>query len=105
MSVVEANEHSTEIKNILNQEISDSRCKCYTGRMSRLINCLNGFDERVTVTISDTEQIAYVISVVEKELEEAGEYSAEKHRELVQRELLDRRYPSEVIEVWIENIE
>ena len=43
--------------------------------------------------------------VVGKELEEAGKYSVEKHRELVQKELVDRRYPSEVIEVWIENIE
>ena len=57
--------------------------------MSRLINCLNGFDERVTVTISDTEQIAYVISIVRKELEEAGEYSVEKHRDLVQKELIN----------------
>ena len=42
---IEINENKNEIKNILNIEMSDSLCKCFTGRMSRLINCLNGFDD------------------------------------------------------------
>jgi hypothetical protein len=32
-----------EIKSILNQEMVDAECKCFTGRMGRVVNCLNGF--------------------------------------------------------------
>jgi hypothetical protein len=56
LSLIETNEHSTDIKSILNDEITDSQCKCYTGRMSRLINFLNGYTSKVEIKINDTEQ-------------------------------------------------
>ena len=71
---------------ILNDEITDSQCKCYTGRMSRLINCLNGYMDKVEIKISDTEQIGYVINAVELEL-------------------LNRQYNIDIIEQWIVHIE
>ena len=37
---IEINEHKNEIKHVLNTEMIDSVCKCFTGRMSILINCL-----------------------------------------------------------------
>ena len=39
-----------EIFMILNQEILDADCKCFTGRMNRVINCLNGFSPLVNIT-------------------------------------------------------
>jgi len=47
--------NSNEIKEVLNEEIKDSLCKCFTGRLSRMINCLSGFDPRVQVKISESE--------------------------------------------------
>jgi hypothetical protein len=38
--------HKDAIFTVLNTEMKDSLCKCFTGRISRLINTLNGFDEK-----------------------------------------------------------
>jgi hypothetical protein len=86
-------------------EMTDSVCKCFTGRMSRLINCLNGFDDLVSIRISDTEQIGQVIGQIKEQLEAANEYSVEKHREMVTEELLARDYSQEIIAEWIGFIE
>jgi hypothetical protein len=61
---IEINEHKDEIKRVLNTEMTESVCKCFTGRMSRLINCLNGFDSLVNIQIADNEQISQVIEVI-----------------------------------------
>ncbi len=90
---------------ILNIEMTDSVCKCFTGRMSRLINCLNGIDERVSITISDNEQIGNVIVLIKEKLERNMEYTVEKHRTLVRKELIERDFTDDVIKEWIDNIE
>jgi hypothetical protein len=85
--------------------MSDSVCKCFTGRMSRLINCLNGFDDLVSIRISDTEQIGQVIGMIKEQLDAANEYTVEKHKEIAQKELEARDYSEEVITEWIAFIE
>ena len=105
LTVIDSNQHSKEIKEILNQEMLDSQCKCYTGRMSRLINCLNGYTDKVKVQISDVEQIGYVIQSVANELKTKQEYSIEKHKEKVKQELLERKYTETIIDEWIAYIE
>ena len=40
----------------MNIEITDALCKCFTERISRLVNCLNGFDDNIKINISDNEQ-------------------------------------------------
>jgi Leucine-rich repeat (LRR) protein len=104
-SRIEINEHKQEIKSVLNMEMTDSVCKCFTGRMSRLINCLNGFDDLVSIRISDTEQIGQVIGQIKEQLEAANEYTVEKHREMATKELRAREYSQEVIMEWIGFIE
>ena len=89
----------------MNAEMSDSVCKCFTGRMSRLINCLNGFDDLVSIRISDTEQIGQVIGMIQKQLDIENIYTVERHRELAQKELKARDYSEEVITEWIAFIE
>lgn len=90
---------------IINMEMIDSVCKCFTGRISRLINCLNGFDSRVAIQMADNDQISNVILIIKRNLEEYNQYTVEKHRHLVQQELLERGFEQDVISVWIENIE
>ena len=46
-------EEQEEIFKVLNQEIIDADCKCFTGRMNRVINCLNGFSPLVNINIKD----------------------------------------------------
>ena len=101
-----ANENATEIKAVLNTEMMDAECKCFTGRISRLVNCLNGFDSSITITIDDNEQIGNIILLIKEKLTASVEgYSAAKHRELVRVELEERGYSTVVIEEWLEYIE
>ena len=94
-----------EIFKILNQEIIDANCKCFTGRMNRIINCLNGFSNLVVINIKDGEQIGNIIILVKKNLELVNSYTVEQHKILVEKELLDRNYDMETIKEWLDYIE
>ena len=102
---IEINEHKNEIKQVLNTEMSDSVSKCFTGRTSRLINCLNGFDPLVNIQIAGNEQIGHVIQVIRVNLERDNKYEIELHKKLVREELRERKYDECVIEEWVEHIE
>ena len=102
---IEINEHKDEIKQVLNTEMTDSVCKCFTGRMSRLINCLNGFDPLVNIQIADNEQIAQIIEVVRVGLEREKKYELKLHKELVREQLIERNYDNAVIKEWLLYIE
>ena len=97
------NETQDEIKRILNIDMNDSLCKCFTGRISRVINCLSSFSEMVNIKIKDESQIGNIIVMVKNTLGE--DYTIDKHKEIVRKELLEREYDEEVIEKWIEYIE
>ena len=105
MSVINKDKHADEILKIMNIELNDSLCKCYTGRMSRIINCLNGFSDLVQVQISESEQIGQIISIVKDMLIDKDEYTVEKHKELSRTELVNRGYSNDTIETWIAFIE
>jgi Leucine-rich repeat (LRR) protein len=99
-------EIQAEIKRVLNQEMQDAECKCFTGRMNRVVNCLNGFSPLVDIRISDGEQIGNVIVMLkDKALDSGGNYSVPMHKQLVKRELQERGYDSETVSKWLEYIE
>jgi hypothetical protein len=102
---IEQNTHKDEIKRVLNIEMDESVCKCFTGRISRLVNCLNGFDPLVSINISDSEQIFQIIILIRNELERTNNYDPFVHKELVRNRLKELMYSNDVIDVWIENIE
>jgi hypothetical protein len=87
----------------MHQELKDAECKCFTGRMNRIVNCLNGFSSLVKIEITDSEQIANIIYVVKKKI--SIDYSVEKHRTLVYNELKERGYSDKIINEWIEHIQ
>jgi hypothetical protein len=99
-SIAISNKDSDEIFLIMNQEMQDSECKCFTGRMSRLVNCLNGFDNNIQITISDNEQIGNVIAQLKNKIDNVDEL-----KEMVKRELSNMGYNETVINEWIEFIE
>ena len=101
---IEINEHKDEIKRVLNIEMNDSVCKCFTGRISRLVNCLNGFDELVNIQISENEQIAQIIELERKKLEN-NKYDICTHKQNVKNRLLELNYEISVINEWIKYIE
>jgi len=92
-----------EIKRVLGQEMKDGMCKCFTGRISRLVNCLSGFYEDVGVKIGSSDQIWSIIERVKEKM--GSEYDVERHKEIVRRELKEREYEDGVIEEWLVHIE
>ena len=65
-----------EIKRILNQEMTDALCMCFTGRLSRLLNCLTGIDPLVHIHIVN---LSDMFTNVGKRLIEQRNYSLEGH--------------------------
>ena len=96
-------ETQIEIKKILDIELHDSIDKCTVGKISRLVNCLNGFSKDVTVIINDTSQIGNIIINIKNKLGDA--YTIEKHKELAKIELSERGYDEDTINTWLDNIE
>jgi Leucine-rich repeat (LRR) protein len=100
-----SNKHAVGIKEVLNQEITDAEGKCFTGRVSRLVNCLNGYDELVEVKIADNEQIGNVIAATRNALENTNSYTAAKHKYDASVALRELGYTESVIDEWVSEIE
>ena len=82
--------------------MNDSLCKCFTGRISRLVNCLNGFNDNIKINISDNEQIGNIIILIKNKLIENNEYNLETHKKLVIKNLLEKKYDMEIINEWLD---
>jgi len=53
--------NKTDIISRLDEELKESECKCFTGRLTRLVNCLVGFYDDIVIGISDSERISTII--------------------------------------------
>jgi Leucine-rich repeat (LRR) protein len=53
--------NKTDIICRLDEELKESECKCFTGRLTRLINSLVGFYDDIVIGISDSERISAII--------------------------------------------
>jgi hypothetical protein len=104
LSFIDQHDAKVEIYKVLEQEMNDTICKCFTGRMSRLINCLNGFDDHIVIHISSNEQIGNIIILIKEKLIAENNYTIELHKDIVIKELNDRGYEKTIIEEWIEYI-
>ena len=74
-----------------------------TGRISRLVNCLAGYDDLVVVQIAYNEQIGTIIELIRTRLGE--NYNIEEHKRISILELIERGYSQEVISEWVGYIE
>ena len=91
-----------EIQKRMNEEMQESECKCFTGRISRLVNCLSGYSNKVRIQISENEEINNIISVImsKRELK-----TIEILKEEVSVALTERGYADEKIAEWLEYVE
>jgi len=105
-SIIRDHKNNDDILGIMNTEMNDADCKCFTGQLSRLINCLNGYDSRVSITMADNEQIGNII-IIEKEKLEVDNigYNIESHKDNVRTAMEERKYPLDIIEEWVSYIE
>ena len=82
--------------------MQESECKCFTGRISRLVNCLSGYSDKVWIQISETEEIGNIISIV---MVNRGMKTVEIIKEEVHLALKERGYSDKIIEEWLEYVE
>jgi hypothetical protein len=91
-----------EIQQRLNEEMQDSNCKCFTGRISRLVNCLSGYSDKVKIQITESEEIGNIISVI---MNKRGIKTIEILKEEVIIALKERGYNDEIISMWLKHVE
>jgi len=92
------NKDKDEILKVLNQEISDGLCMCFTGRLTRLLNTLVGFYNDIEIQISDSEQITNIIISLKNKYEK-NELKIE-----LKKALIERQYSESIINEWLEYI-
>jgi Leucine-rich repeat (LRR) protein len=103
-SFITVHKESVELYRILDTEMKDSMNLCFTGRMSRLINVINGYNDNITIYISDNEQIGNIISIIYTKMTREGWYNEPAFKLAVINELKSRGYPNNVIDEWLINI-
>lgn len=95
-------EKKKELYKRLQEELGEGECKCFTGRLSRLVNVLNGFYDDVEITISANEQISNVILVLRsKHGLKIDDDMTDEVKEKIRAELEERGYEDDIIEVWL----
>jgi hypothetical protein len=104
-NIIRKHKHKDNILEIFENEILESSDKCFTGRFGRLINILNGFDERIQIVIDEKTHIGNIISNIQIKLEKEENYSVEKHKELSKIKLIEDGINLEMIETWISYIQ
>ena len=104
-NIIRKHKNKDDILEIFEIEILESSDKCFTGKFGRLINVLNGFDERIQIVIDEKTHIGNVISNIQMKLEKEENYSVEKHKELSKIKLIEDGINLEMIETWISYIQ
>jgi hypothetical protein len=95
-SKIRDNINKQEIIKILNIEMLDSECKCFTGRLTRLVNCMTGFDDNIIIQISDNEQMSNISRILyNKYINNIEDYQRE-----LRKEFEERGYSEEDIQIW-----
>lgn len=90
-----------EMKNRLIQEVLDSKDMCFTGRLTRIVNCLVGFYSDINIHVSSADQISAKISIV---LEQTYGKTIDEKKDAIRNSLREIDVEDKVIEEWIENI-
>ena len=92
--------NADEILKILEREMRNILCNFLTGRMVRLVNCLNGFYDDITIRISDDDQISNIILVIKSNLNNKNPNFDKIWRKIIIEVLVEREYPQEIIDEW-----
>ena len=89
-------EHKDELIKRLDEEMQESECKCFTGRMTRLVNVLSGYFEDINITISSNERISAIILTILD-----GREMNNQLKEICRKQLKEAEFDDEEIEKWI----
>jgi len=104
-SLILKNENSDVIFERMNNQMNDSLCESFTGRIRRLVNCLNGFDDNIKINIINDIEIENIIILIKNQLLLENKYDLETHKRLVKTSLLERKKKLNIIKEWMEYCE
>jgi Leucine-rich repeat (LRR) protein len=93
-------EKQISAKKRINEEMLDGLCMCFTGRISRLVNSLSGLSEKVSIKISNNEEISNIIILANKKYKKIEEI-----KDYVKKEMKERMYNDSIIEEWLSYID
>lgn len=83
------------------QEVNEAECMCYTGRMNRLINCLNGFYDDIKLFFGSNEDLANIFNITKRTaLDRNGIYSPFNHSFIYYNEVISRGYSKKDFDLW-----
>ncbi len=90
------NEYKDDLIKRLDEEMQESECKCFTGRITRLVNVLCGYFDDVNITISNNERIsAIILSILN------GEEMCEELKEQCRKQLKENDFSDDEIDKWL----
>lgn len=85
MEYAETHEHNEGIKGIMNDVIPKNVNVCFTGRISRLIDCLNGIADFVKIHIDNATQMQLIVKKTAEKHNTIDEYIMAVSKELDER--------------------
>lgn len=92
-----------EVIKIMEYEIISSKDKCFTGKLSRLISCVDGFHPGVRIAISTADQVSNrVLSIINKGRNDGT--ANEEILALVLKELRDLELSNIQISEWMDTV-
>ncbi len=94
--------HKSELMKILEEQIADSECKCFTGRFNRTLSVLVGFFDDIQINISNKSRISAIIL---NSKDKIFPYNPIEHKDLATKELIDAGYVEADFKDWIDAID
>jgi len=90
--IINSNDKNELLKRV-HEEIEESKNLCFIGKITRLVNSLNGFFSDIHIGISDNEQVENLIICSLKK---------ENPKDFFQKEMLERGYNNIIIQTYLQ---
>jgi Leucine-rich repeat (LRR) protein len=96
LDYINGHHNKQDLLRILQDEIIASEGKCFQGRLSRLLNVLNGYHPDIHINISDNEQIGNIVIMLKQKYTDLDELIS-----FFVTEMNERNYEQNMVDEWI----
>ena len=95
---IQGHDDCIELYKILADQLRDSECKCFTGRINRTVSVLVGFCKDISINISDSARISAIVISVGNRIEP---YTVEQHITDASKALIEAGYALTEVQPWL----
>lgn len=96
-------QNHNEMLKILSDEMKKAECKCFIGKLTRLVSVLDGYYDDVVIEISENEQISNVILMIRSKYINQN-IDDEEIKKIIEKELSERTFDRNLIKEWIDHL-